>query len=297
MTDEHYLAVETGGTKILARIERADGSVAARLRIATTTPEAAREAIVALVGQALPPGGRLGGAGLAAFGPVILDPGSPDRGQVLATPKPGWPGANLRAALAEALGVAMAVDSDVNAAALAEQSLGAGRGCRSLAYVTVGTGIGGGLAIDGRTLGGFANPEIGHVPVVRAAGDTAPSHCPFHDSCAEGLAAGPAIGARLGPGRKLADDPALMAVIAGYLGQLAATLTLAWSPDRIVWGGGVMTTPGLIDGIGRSMQAALGGYDAGWKSEQPGYCVPAGLEDAGLEGAMLMARGAARAVA
>jgi fructokinase len=290
MNDAYYLAIETGGTKTLARIERADGAPLGRLRIATTTPEAARDAIVAFVEQALPAGATLTGAGLAAFGPLVLDRQSPDLGRLLATPKPGWADANLRAALSGALGVAVTVDSDVNAAALAEQALGAGKGCGTLAYVTVGTGIGGGLAMAGRTLAGFANPEIGHAPIVRAAGDHAPSQCPFHDSCAEGLAAGPAIAARIGPGGRLGEHPALLETIGDYLGQLAATITLAWSPDRIVWGGGVLSTPGLVGRIGSAMQRRLGGYDRGWRSAAPDYCVSAMLDDAGLEGAMLMAR-------
>lgn len=293
MTDQYFLAVETGGTKIVARIETGSGVITDTMRAPTTTPDEIRDVVIGFVRKSLPNGARLAGAGMAAFGPLVLDSASSDFGRLLATTKPGWSGANLRRMLSDALGVEMAVDTDVNAAALAEQRLGAGRGRRSIAYVTVGTGIGGGLAIDGRTLHGFPHPEIGHLRVARSAEDQGISHCPFHDDCAEGLAAGPSVMARLGPGRVLADDPALVDTIAGYLGQLAASLVLAWAPERIVWGGGVMSTPGMVGAIEQSMRNSLAGYDTGWKSAEAGFCVSAMLEDAGLEGAMLMARGAA----
>jgi len=285
-----FLAIETGGTKIIARIADRDGAAIGERRFATTTPDEACATILAFVDGALPEGATLAGAAIAAFGPLILDPTSPKRGCLLATPKPGWSGSNLRAMLADALAIDVAVDSDVNAAALAEQAIGAGQGCRSIAYVTVGTGIGGGLAVAGETMRGFAHPEIGHLPIRRVAEDKIASTCPFHSDCAEGLAAGPAIGQRLGAGRKLVDDRALTAVIADYLGQLGAAITLTWSPDRIVWGGGVMQTPGLIEAIVPALRRTLNGYDAGWCSSAPDYCAAAILSDAGLDGAMLMAR-------
>lgn len=291
MTETHFLAIETGGTKLIARLERGDGTIIGTMRRPTSGPDAALADIVGFVESTLGARKTIAGVGMAAFGPLVLDLLSVDHGRLLATPKPGWSGANLRAMLADALGAAVTVDSDVNAAARAEQQLGAGQGFRSVAYITVGTGIGGGLAIDGTTLSGYLHPEIGHLRLIRAAGDTAPSTCPFHPDCAEGLAAGPAIGARLGPGRVLVDDPALQQLVAHYLGQLAASITLAWSPDRIVWGGGVMSTAGLMAALIPAMRQSLHGYDQGWRSNAPDYCVAASLADAGLEGAMLMARG------
>lgn len=281
-----WLAIETGGTKLLARLVRGE-AVIAEQRWATTTPDVAEAALLAFAGH-LP----LAGAGIAAFGPIVVDPAAADYGEVLATPKPGWTGANLRAALERALGVPVAVDTDVNAAALAEAAMGAGRGCASLAYVTVGTGIGAGLARDGRTLTGALHPEMGHVPVLRFEGDAMPSACPFHPSCAEGMAAGPALQQRLG-GRKLEDSPADFAAIADYLGQLFATVVLAWSPQRIVVGGGVMEVPGLRAAAAVRMQAALGGYGVGGAAGEAEFIHPAALEHAGLEGALILARQAA----
>lgn len=288
-----WLAVETGGTKLLARLVQG-ARVMGELRRETSTAKVAIAELIAFVG-----GARVAGAGIAAFGPVVVDPAAANFGEVLATPKPGWRGANLRAALAGALCVPVAVDTDVNCAARAEAAIGAGRGCASTAYVTVGTGVGAGLAMaDGRggwrTLTGAMHPEMGHVPVRRVAGDDLASHCPFHGDCVEGLAAGPAVRARIGDG-DLAAHPAAFAAVADYLGQFFATLVLAWSPHRIVAGGGVMRVPGLRAAAGGRMVAALGGYGVGAVALAPDFVVAPVLEHAGLEGALLLARGASGA--
>ena len=290
MTGRAYAAVETGGTRILCRVIDEDGSVLAEAQWPTTTPEAALEAIVACITDALPDGIRLAGAGIAAFGPLIVDPGSAQRGLMLATTKPGWTGSNLRAALALRLGVPVAVDTDVNAAAIAEQRLGAGQGLPSVAYLTVGTGIGAGLATNGRALAGALHPEVGHIHLVRQPGDSFVSGCPYHADCAEGLAAGPAIGRRLGAGRTLADAPEVAALVADYLGQLIATLICAWSPHRVVLGGGVMNAPGLIPAIDVALRRSVGNYGVGAALEAADFLVAAALPHAGLEGALLMAR-------
>lgn len=286
--------IETGGTKILARVVDASGRALADGRWPTSNPQAVYGDLAAFVAARVPAGHSLAGIGIAAFGPLVRDALSPDYGRVLDTPKSGWTGSNLRAQLAGRFGVPVAIDTDVNAAACAEWQLGAGRGVRSLAYVTVGTGIGGGLVVDGRALEGALHPEIGHVRLARREGDQAASVCPFHESCAEGLSAGPAIARRLGPGRALGEDPGVLELVAHYLGELAATLVLCWSPERIVWGGGVMATPRLIEHVRAALHAALAGYGVGAAVSAPDFCVLPGLEHPGLEGALLMARRAAR---
>jgi fructokinase len=290
MTRIAFAAVETGGTKTLCRVVSADGAMLAEARWPTQAPEAMAEALAAFVDQAKPMGARLAGLGIAAFGPLVVDSMAADRGRMLDTSKPAWTGSNLAQSLAERLGAPVAVDTDVNAAAIAEQRLGAGRGCSSLAYVTVGTGIGGGLATHGRSLKGALHPEIGHIRLVRHPADHMLSCCPFHADCAEGLAAGPAIARRLGAGGRLAGAPAVMALISDYLGQLLATLVLAWSPERIVLGGGVMEAAGLIDQVSAALATALGGYGVGEAARGAAFLAPATLEHAGLEGALLMAR-------
>jgi fructokinase len=291
MTRTLVAGVETGGTKILASLrDLASGQTVAEGKWATSSAERAADDLLGFLTSAVPDDDRLAAVGMAAFGPLIIDRSSPDYGQVQATTKPGWTGSNLRRQLEGRLGVPVVVETDVNAAAMAEQALGAGKGLPSVAYVTVGTGIGAGLAINGRSLGGALHPEAGHLRLVRRSDDKVPSVCAFHPDCAEGLVSGPAVHQRLGQGSALADDPALRGLVTNYLGQLAAALVLAWSPHRIVWGGGVIGAAPMIEAIEVAMRSSLGGYGVGSAVEQPGFCVLAALENAGLEGALLMAR-------
>lgn len=284
MSQPVFFAVETGGTKIVWRIEDAAGAVLDQGRFATGAPEAAVEALVEAARER-----TVAALGVASFGPLIVDPASPDRGLMLATPKPGWSGFNLAKTLAQRLKTPFAVDTDVNAAAVAEARLGAGRGARAVAYVTVGTGIGGGFCVDGRTLKGALHPEIGHLFVRRVEGDVQASACPFHADCVEGLAAGPAVQARL-EGRSLEEADAVRGLVADYLGQMIAGLVFAWSPDRIVMGGGVMSTPGLIPEVEAAARRRVNGYGAAIVMGEGGYLVAAEREHAGLDGALLMAR-------
>ena len=286
-----YVGIELGGTKILCRVVDAHGAELAAERFATSTPEQAIRDLARCIRTGA--GAReLAGVGVASFGPLVIDPRSPRYGRLLATPKYGWSDFDLRGALLAHFPVPLVIETDVNAAAVAEQASGAGCGLRSVAYVTVGTGIGGALVIDGVALQGALHPEIGHMRLRRRVGDQLASTCPFHEDCAEGLAAGPAVARRVGAGRALADSPAVLALLGEYLGDLAANLVLAWSPERIILGGGVMAASGLLARVEAGMRAALGEYGAGTIAHS-GYLAPALLPDAGLEGALMMARAAA----
>lgn len=294
MTRPLIAAIETGGTKILCRVATADADRQAALdvpthRFATTTPQQAVIDLVGAIQADLRPGDTLAAIGLASFGPLIVDPASPDRGLMLPTPKPHWSGFNLAAALAQRLGAPVVVETDVAAAAIAEQAIGAARGLDAVAYVTVGSGIGGALCLEGRTLKGALHPEIGHLRLHRRLDDTTPSACPFHTDCAEGLTAGPALGRRLAAGETLAERPDLKALAADYLAQLCASLALAWSPRCIVLGGGVMSTPGLVDAVAAALKTAMGDYGAPM-SAGPDYLRTPALDHSGLEGALLVAR-------
>ena len=185
--------------------------------------------------------------------------------------------------------------SAVNGAALGEWQAGAGQGCRTVAYTTVGTGIGTGVVRDGRPLMGISHYESGHIPMARdAARDPFPGHCPYHGDCLEGLAAGPAITARWGQSlSQLGSPDDKVDLIAGYIAQLATALVLLHMPDRLIFGGGVMKAPGLLDAVRRETQRRLGGYvqhpalDAGLER----YIVLPGLGDeAGITGAIALGR-------
>lgn len=283
-----YAGIELGGTKLLCRVTDGAGEVLADGRFATSTPAQALEDLTASVRAAL---GRrqLRAIGVASFGPLVVDPHSARYGQLLATPKPGWSGFDLRAALRQHFAAPLVIETDVGAAAIAEQAKGAGRGLTSVAYVTVGTGIGGGLVLGQSVLKGALHPEIGHMRLRRRSGDALVSTCPFHEDCAEGLASGPAVARRLPAGHSLEQAPQLLALVGAYLGDLAANLLLAWSPQRLVFGGGLLAVPGLLAHIDAGMRVALGSYGAGVIAGA-GYVAPAQLTDAGLEGALILAR-------
>jgi GPH family glycoside/pentoside/hexuronide:cation symporter len=280
-----FLAIETGGTKVLARLF--GEGLCEEARWPTTTPDAMADAIAAFVAERLPASCRLAAAGLAAFGPLLLE--GPKAGRLLSTPKPGWAGSNLRAALADRLGCPVAIDTDVNAAARAELAVGAAAGLPSAAYVTIGTGIGAGLAWERGTLRGALHPEIGHLRLVRAEGDDMPSVCPFHLDCAEGLASGPAVGRRL-DGAALAERQDIQQLTGLYIAQLLVAMVLAWSPHRIVLGGGIGGSDGMIDIVRQAYHRELGSYGVGEIARGPQFIQPAALIDAGLEGAALLAQ-------
>ena len=188
--------------------------------------------------------------GVAAFGPLELDAAAPGWGHVLRTPKPGWSGTPLGPWLREALGVPVALETDVNAAALAEAAAGAGRGADPVAYLTVGTGIGLGVATGGRALHGLLHPEAGHLCVRREPDDDFAGCCPLHGDCWEGLASGPAVAARWGmdPATLGAGHPA-WDLEARYLVAGLASVVLVLAPQRVVLGGGVGRRPGVLAGV------------------------------------------------
>ena len=297
MPTDLYAAIEAGGTKFVCAIGTADGRLLESTRFATRAPAETLGAALDFFLDAGPRHGRLRALGIASFGPLELDPRAPAYGRLLRTPKLAWRDADLRAPFA-ALDIPIALDTDVNAAALAENIWGAGRGLESLAYVTVGTGIGGGIVVHGRSLRGLLHPEVGHIHPRRHPQDTGfDGVCPHHGDCLEGLASGPAIVARLGHElRAAAPDHPIWALEADYLGQLCAQLALTVSPQRIVLGGGVMQHAHLFAPIRERTRHWLGDYLArdAVEREIADYIVPPGLDDrSGILGALRLATMAA----
>src|SRR6202789_4188179 len=241
-------AVEAGGTKFVVAIGNDRGEILAQERFPTADPRSTLANMHAFLRQQAPAFGTLAAIGLASFGPVELDKDCARYGFIARTPKAGWSGTDMLAGLAREFRCPIGFDTDVNAAALAEHRWGAARDVGNLVYLTVGTGIGGGVIVDGVPLHGLLHPEIGHIHPRRHPLDVNfAGVCPFHGDCLEGLASGPAILARCG-----ADLPHLDAahpqceIQADYLGQLCAQLVLTLSPQRIVMGGGVMTQTRLF---------------------------------------------------
>lgn len=290
--------VEGGGTKFLCAVAASAEDVRATVRIPTTTPRETLPRVIAWLRGAGLDGADLAAIGLACFGPVIVDRNDPQWGHIGRTTKPGWTGTDLAGAFARAFDRPVGFDTDVNGAALGEVRWGAARGCDVAAYLTIGTGIGGGATVDGAPLHGLRHPEMGHIIPPRHRDDRLFNGiCPYHGDCAEGLASGPAIIARWGaPLSELPPDHPGHAIIGWYLGHLCATAMALLSPRRIVMGGGVMATPGLIDHV-RAAAAQVGsGYFtvAGRDEDYATIIVPSALGDrSGVLGALALAQDAA----
>jgi fructokinase len=290
MTETPHLAggIEAGGTKFICAVGETPQAFKASTVIPTARPMATLNRVITFF-RAYP----VQRLGLATFGPIDLDRDSPTYGSILSSPKLAWQGCPIVHVLQTALRVSVVADTDVNAAAMAEATYGAGRGADPLVYLTVGTGIGGGAMIHGRLLHGLMHPEMGHLLLARVPGDTRPSGCPFHADCLEGLASGHAIRVRFGPPEILPPEHEAWTLEAAYLGQALATITAILSPQRIIIGGGVMHQPFLLPQIRATCAQTLRGY---WpRLNTPGdfesYIVAPGLgTEAGVIGALHLAQ-------
>jgi len=253
-------AIEAGGTKWLCAVGTGPDDLVATETIPTTTPhETIGRALAFFRCQ-----GPIGAVGIGCFGPVDLRPGSPAWGSITTTPKPGWTDTDVAGVVGVELGVPVAFDTDVNAAALGEHRWGAGRGLDTFCYVTVGTGIGGGAIAGGAVVHGLVHPEFGHMRIPHDLdADPFGGLCRYHGDCWEGLAAGPAIEARWGrPPRELVDVEAVWRLEARYIALGLVNVVAVLSPERIVLGGGVMEVPGLLPLVQAEVDDLLAGYVA-----------------------------------
>ncbi len=288
-------AVEAGGTKFVLAVAKHDGSILERTRMDTRTPAETFPEMAEFFGAAQDRHGSLGGIGIASFGPIDIDPVSPAYGTFTTTPKPGWTGARFHDALGH-IGVPLTVDTDVNGAALGEWLSGAARACETIAYTTVGTGIGTGVLHNGLARAGISHLEAGHVRVPHdRVRDPFVGRCPFHGDCLEGLASGPAVIDRWGASLDALASrvPDAVPLIASYLADFAVSLVLLHMPDRLIFGGGVMKAPGLLESLRQQTAERLAGYvehprlDRGLQSY---ICAPGLGDDAGIIGAIELGR-------
>jgi len=256
-----YGAIEGGGTKFVCAVGRSATEILESVVIPTSDPDATLGACVSFFASAERKLGPIGALGFGSFGPLDLRTGSSTYGHMQATPKPGWSHVNLLSPLRTRFDVTIAIDTDVAVAARAEWRLGEGRGLGSVGYVTVGTGIGADIAPRDRLTNRLMHPEMGHIGVRRDPRDTFMGVCPFHGDCLEGLASGPAIYQRWG--RDLAELPPrheAWSIVGTYLGQLAATMALILSVERVIFGGGVMANGLLLPHIRAATWRSLNRY-------------------------------------
>lgn len=294
-----YAGIEGGGTKFVCAVARAPLEILDSIVIATTDSHATLAECVRFLLGMQDRHGRIASIGFSSFGPIELRRGA-HFGRMLPTPKPGWSGADLLAPLRAAFEVPIRLDIDVGGAALAEWRLGAGRGLGSLAYVTVGTGIGGAV-VPWYPAGRLMHAEMGHLRVRRHRLDADfAGCCPFHGDCLEGLASGPAIRARWGCEMSaLPPGHAGREIIASYLGQLAAAIALMLSPERIVFGGGVMSDGTLLPLVQEALFSSLNGYVPALSDRDVAnayVCMPSLGTQSGITGALLLAQEGASGV-
>ena len=250
-------AIEAGGTKFVVAIGNEKGEVLERGQFPTTTPEETVENIFKFFD-----GKDVDAIGLGCFGPIDPDKNSKTYGYITTTPKPGWANYNIVGALqAHYPNMPIGFDTDVNGACLGEVYFGSAKGLDSALYLTIGTGIGGGAYVEGKLLHGLLHPEMGHMYLTQREDDTYKGKCPFHGTCFEGLAAGPAIEERWGkPGKELEDDHPAWDLEAWYIAQALAIYVLTLSPKKIILGGGVMHKSQLFPMIAKYLQERLNGY-------------------------------------
>ena len=281
-------ALEAGGTKMVCAIGNENGEILDRVVFPTEDPQETMPRLLSwFAGQ------KPDALGIASFGPLNLDRTSGQYGDITTTPKLAWKFFPLLRTFRETLGIPCSIDTDVNAAALAELRLGAARGLASCLYVTVGTGIGGGLVLENRLVHGLVHPEFGHILLRPDKDDPLPRGvCPYHDGCLEGLCSGPSLLARYGvPAEELPPDHPAWERESAYLAQMCVNAIMTLSVEKIILGGGVMQQGHLFPRIREKTRDLLGGYIHHQMVEEKmeDYIVPPALgTHSGITGALLI---------
>lgn len=281
-------ALEAGGTKMVCAIGDENGALLKRIVLPTKTPENTIPDIISFFQQE-----EIEALGIGCFGPLNLDKQSREYGTITSTPKIAWQQYPIADTFSKALNVPIALDTDVNAAALGEAAWGAAKGDQVVLYITIGTGVGVGVCIENKLLHGLVHPEAGHILLNKRKDDPYEGSCPFHKNCMEGLASGPAIEGRWGDkAENLSDNEYVWEMEADYIASAIANFVLLYSPNRIILGGGVMHQVRLYPMIREKVKQYLNGYITHrlLQEEMDAYIIPPVLgDDAGIKGALKLA--------
>ena len=291
MNEGLFVAIEAGGTKFVVGVGGSLSDITT-FTFKTRSPHKTMADVKTFIAKTVGTQ-SIRGIGVGAFGPVMIDPSNERRGEILPSPKIDWSGYNFVHDLEAAFSAPVALQTDVGAAAIAEVS--ARPGCKNLVYVTIGTGIGGGVVTGGQIHTGIRHPELGHISLPKHPEDTDfDGICPFHGDCIEGLASGPAISARWGkPLSDIGYPHVAHDIQSSYLGRLCANIVLHHAPDVIVLGGGVMNTQHLIENTRLHCANVLAGYVNGLDTSTALEAVitkPFHGSNAGLIGAFMLAQ-------
>lgn len=281
-------ALEAGGTKMVCAIGDETGKIEERISIPTKTPQ---ETIPLLIDFYQKRG--IDALGIGCFGPLELNPQSEKYGYITTTTKEAWRNFDFLGSMKRALKCPVGFDTDVNGSVLGEVTFGQAKGKSCVLYLTIGTGVGAGIYIEGKLLHGMLHPEAGHVLITKRESDTYKGKCPYHKNCLEGLAAGPAIEGRFGKkAAELADVKEVWDLEADYIAQALTGYILTLSPEMMILGGGVMHQEQLLPLIRQKVTEYLGGYvNTEELKDMDHYIVPASLnDDQGIMGCLELAR-------
>lgn len=281
-------ALEAGGTKMVCAIGDETGKIFEQVSIPTETPDITIPALIHYFKER-----NVDALGIGCFGPIELDRNAPNYGYITTTPKPGWANCDIAGRFQKELGCRVGFDTDVNSSVLGEVTFGQAKGKKCVLYLTIGTGVGAGIYIEGKLLHGMLHPEAGHVLLEKRSDDTYQGKCPYHQNCLEGLAAGPAIEERWGKKAiDLADREEVWDLEADYIAQAITDYIMILSPEMIILGGGVMHQMQLFPLIREKVLEKLGNYiQAEELKSMETYIVPSSLhDDQGIMGCLELAR-------
>ena len=280
-------ALEAGGTKMVCALGDENGKILEQKSIKTTLPEETLPQIAEYFKDK-----SIAALGIGCFGPIDLNKESKTYGYITSTPKPGWKNCDIAGYLKRELGVSVGFDTDVNGSLLGEVTFGDSKGLTDVVYYTIGTGVGAGIMTGGKLLHGMLHSEAGHMIMEREAGDDYKGHCPFHQTCLEGMASGPAIEERWGKKAiELSDKDEVWDLEAAYLAQAMVNTICILSPKRIILGGGVMHQMQLFELVREKTLKRLNNYlNVPELKDMEKYIVPASLhDDQGIMGAVKLA--------
>ncbi len=281
-------ALEAGGTKMVCAIGREDGKILEQISIPTCSPEETIPKIIAFFKDK-----DIASLGIGAFGPIDVNQKSETYGHILSTPKMAWRGYDLLRSIQKELNVSIGLDTDVNASCLGEMTFGCAKNMENVIYITIGTGIGVGIGINGKLVHGMLHPEAGHILLKRHPEDKFEGCCPYHGTCFEGMAAGPAIEKRWNKKAvELSDNKEVWEMEAYYIAQALTDYIMILSPQRIILGGGVMHQEQLFPLVREKTIGMVNGYIETQEMKRiENYIVPASLNDnQGIMGAIQLAK-------
>ncbi|GAX05361.1 fructokinase [Secundilactobacillus pentosiphilus] len=252
-------SIEAGGTKFVCAVGDETYHVKQQIQYPTTTPEETLQKAIDFFKQF----SDLQAISIASFGPIEIRRDAEMYGYITDTPKAGWSQTNFLGLLKAAFDLPIYWTTDVNGSAYGEYVLAAQTGHRlnALTYYTIGTGVGAGTVLGGTFVGTLGHPEVGHVRLKRHPDDLAfKGICPYHGDCLEGLVAGPTFEARTGQkGQDIPLTDHVWDIMTYYVAQAALQTTLHIRPQRIVFGGGVVSE-GFLKKVRHEFAALMNDY-------------------------------------